>query len=386
MKITIFLILIVFCTGKTLIAQSLRDKIQFSYSEGPDIFKEESVHLQNNSATTVRVLVECTKSDPLGHTSLTTQTHVLGAGEKKLIGYSSEFGSIEYSYTISDVQSEGNNQAILIVGQKTPEEIKIEQDKADAEIALARQRQALELAEAEAKRKAEIEQREKQEQLRISEENRISGGANSRMKNGVVSDNLEMVKKAIAEKAVDVNAIFENSQNILFLVEKNPAIVELLIEKGADVKAKDYQGNTPLHFVKTIPIAEVLLKYGANINIPNEEGITPLNKALRERRIEIAKTLVLKGADIKSDPSLLVIACNSKTPDLDLVRMLLDKGADPNADSNEDLPLGEAIISGNMDLIQLLISKGASPKRVKQYYYGYPTSNKELKKFLRDSE
>ena len=57
-------------------------------------------------------------------------------------------------------------------------------------------------------------------------------------------------------------------------------IVELLINKGANVNSKDVFGVTPLHLAalggKT-EIAKILIEKGANINARNRDGESPLD-------------------------------------------------------------------------------------------------------------
>ena len=62
------------------------------------------------------------------------------------------------------------------------------------------------------------------------------------------------------------------------------AIVELLINKGADVATVDNSGVTPLHVVAQtdhIAIAELLITEGVDISAKdNNPGFTPLDYAL----------------------------------------------------------------------------------------------------------
>ena len=44
---------------------------------------------------------------------------------------------------------------------------------------------------------------------------------------------------------------------------KKIAIIDLLIQHGADINAKDDKDNTPLHYAKTAEVAEILKKHGA---------------------------------------------------------------------------------------------------------------------------
>ncbi|HZS45641.1 MAG TPA: ankyrin repeat domain-containing protein [Blastocatellia bacterium] len=83
--------------------------------------------------------------------------------------------------------------------------------------------------------------------------------------------------------------------------------IELMISKGANVNAKDDAGSTPLHCAASIgrtDIAIVLLSHGADLNARNSFGLTALHEAARQGTVETVKLFVEKGADINaSDPT-----------------------------------------------------------------------------------
>lgn len=52
--------------------------------------------------------------------------------------------------------------------------------------------------------------------------------------------------------------------------------VRLLAQAGANVNARDNDGNTPLHEILLTDVEEELLKLGANVNGRNNDGETPI--------------------------------------------------------------------------------------------------------------
>ncbi len=78
-------------------------------------------------------------------------------------------------------------------------------------------------------------------------------------------------------------------------------IIELFLEHGADVNAKDSCNNTPLHESVIvnghIEMVRLLVENGADINAVGYYGCTPLNRALHYEPSEIIIFLLKKGAD-----------------------------------------------------------------------------------------
>jgi ankyrin repeat protein len=77
--------------------------------------------------------------------------------------------------------------------------------------------------------------------------------------------------------------------------------VQDLLDRGADVKAKDEWGQTPLHRASIenhIETAKLLIEAGADVKAKDKWGATPLHWASVKNSIELAVLLIEKGADV----------------------------------------------------------------------------------------
>ncbi|HWB32740.1 MAG TPA: ankyrin repeat domain-containing protein [Acidobacteriaceae bacterium] len=70
--------------------------------------------------------------------------------------------------------------------------------------------------------------------------------------------------------------------------------VRLLAEAGANVNARDDDGNTPLHETFLDDVAEELIKLGADVNARNKDGETPLMTTVSN---DMVRVLIKHGAD-----------------------------------------------------------------------------------------
>ena len=73
------------------------------------------------------------------------------------------------------------------------------------------------------------------------------------------------------------------------------AICRLLIDKGAQVKAKNSYGNTPLHWAAVeghIEIVRLLCDRGADVEAYNINGWRPLHLATEYGHISVVKELI----------------------------------------------------------------------------------------------
>ncbi|MGL5028760.1 MAG: ankyrin repeat domain-containing protein [Wolbachia pipientis] len=106
-------------------------------------------------------------------------------------------------------------------------------------------------------------------------------------------------------------------------------------------------------------IIEKYLVDKKDVNVKNDKGNTPLHLAVEEGNLEAVKHLIEKGADINAigQHSMCIAA---KKGNLYLTAYILIEGADLNAqDECSWTPLYYAVYSGNIDVVRFLIDQGA---------------------------
>jgi ankyrin repeat protein len=194
---------------------------------------------------------------------------------------------------------------------------------------------------------------------------------------------------------------------------RHPEMMELLIANGADVNARsavrDYQrhvtaegrpksldsgGFTPLLYAareNCLACVEVLLEHGADMDLPDPDGVSPLLLAIMNANWDLARQLIVAGADVDQwdiygeAPLFTAVGLRSRidggrasidplneTDGLTIVRMLLDRGANPNmqlffrpanvrgsTNTRGSTPLIRAATNGDLEVVNLLLEHGA---------------------------
>ena len=143
----------------------------------------------------------------------------------------------------------------------------------------------------------------------------------------------------------------------------------LLLERGANVNFQREAGYTPLHFVTSAAIADVLLAAGANQRARDGNGNTPAMRAAYDRRVEMLVYLLSKGGVVDDTPGIggstaLHEAAWCLEGNVEIVRVLLDAGLDPNAeDEHGKRPLMCAVNRPPRGgVLELLLERGAHPE------------------------
>lgn len=155
---------------------------------------------------------------------------------------------------------------------------------------------------------------------------------------------------------------------LLYLNQGNddPAAVKKFIEEGADVNYSDEKYRiTPLHNAAHFghgEVTKVLLENGANVDAKNVEGNTPLFAAVHQQNAEVTVILIRKGADVnaKNEYGYAPIRAASRNGNAEILKILIEGGADVNVKDNQgSTPLHVAVDEGDAETIKILIDNGA---------------------------
>jgi ankyrin repeat protein len=218
--------------------------------------------------------------------------------------------------------------------------------------------------------------------------------------------------RLLLARGVDVNAAEKYQQTTPLMwaaAENHLDVVDLLIEAGADAnrqahitavtdrKNADHPtgGFTPLMWAARAgneAMVRRLVARGANLNLKNGDSASAAMIAIYNDQFDVAATLIELGSDVNDGSLYLAVEMRDATTDqfafdgsrrrpdhpntktaLDLMKMLLDKGADPNktftgqlhstsmpnTDRFDNTPFFRAAIAADVEALKVLIAHGA---------------------------
>ena len=143
------------------------------------------------------------------------------------------------------------------------------------------------------------------------------------------------------------------------------AAVQLLLDRGADVAAENFEGVTALYWAARnghAAIIEQLLESGANCRTKDKLGWTPLHRAAFNGHTEVTCILLDNNADIEAMDSTKWTALMRAATigNVEITRLLLSKSANVEVrDMKGCTPLHHAAANGHSQVIKLHLEHGS---------------------------
>ena len=145
-----------------------------------------------------------------------------------------------------------------------------------------------------------------------------------------------------------------------------PEGVQVLIDAGAGIEAKDEEGCRPLHIAceeEELAIVKMLVEAGADACATDNEGTTCLMLAAHNERTETVRYLVgLPDVDVHAENESCCTALHFAgiATDPEGAQLIIDAGADIEAKDDQGFtPLHYACEDGKLAVVKVLVKAGA---------------------------
>jgi hypothetical protein len=157
--------------------------------------------------------------------------------------------------------------------------------------------------------------------------------------------------------------------------------IQKLIDEGADVNSIDDASELPLlfttiSFCKNFNVVKLLVKNGANVNSTNSHGDTIIMDILHDNDINnkdinnilffIQKNININAKNSNGDTALIIIFKNQYAEIEDKIKgieLCINNGADINVKNNDGkTALFYACKQNKLNIVKLLLEKGADPR------------------------
>lgn len=198
--------------------------------------------------------------------------------------------------------------------------------------------------------------------------NTTIGGCNPNSYHTLNQAKALLITDRFLEKGVDFNTQ-NNKGHTPFTIACGNQLKYLInqwLDKGlVDINFQDYSGKTILYWMclsNNADMVEYLLSKGADHTIAEKQGFYPIHGATHNNFIEVINVLLKHGIDINTQskdsttPLYYSLGYVGQKTNINLVKFLLEKGANPNIEhKNGHYPIHAAINSKDIDVLQLFI-------------------------------
>jgi len=171
---------------------------------------------------------------------------------------------------------------------------------------------------------------------------------------------------------VKAKSNFDDWTPLHFIAEHgdDPKVLELFLERGADINAINMYKQTPFHILCwrsqiPLPLADAFVKAGADVNAEDDESIRPLQQAGEYGELGVLKIIVgaevseIDDQDEDGNTACMGAADSGHT---ECVRFLLESGADATiANEKKQTALHLAASGGYSKSVEVLLDHGKQP-------------------------
>ena len=179
---------------------------------------------------------------------------------------------------------------------------------------------------------------------------------------------LEVVVRLLLEKGADIEAKDRDGRTALDWAAHNrhEEVIRLLSDKAMDIGGKGDHGWTALHWAAWkgySAVAGLLLEKRANVEAKDRDGLTPLHLAAEKGHKAVVTLLLGKGANTKANGlnGLTALHLAAQEGHFGMVLLLLEGGVDVEAkDYDGTSALHLAAEKGHDAVVRLLLGKEAN--------------------------